>query len=107
MPTTTQIISDMLNKGENYKVLSAMAHSQYWALQQISFRRLGSNELIFGDVKGQYFEKFFEPSLIGYLCIESFVSLSHASLMKCKFFGWDAKSLFDIYKIAEAQISHS
>ncbi len=93
MPSTTQLVAEMLNKEEIYRLLSAMVHAHPWALQHFGFIQTHQNQMIFNNVKGAYFEKHISPDSIGFLCVESVTNLFQSLLMNFKLFGWDARPL--------------
>lgn len=105
MPSKTDIVSEVLSKGEDYRILSAMTHSEYWALQRLSFTEIDKEEP--ASSEGRYFEKHIEPSSISYLCIESLTSLSQAEFMKCKLFGWNLEPLINLYKEVKDKIPNA
>jgi hypothetical protein len=71
MPSVTQLITGILKKEENYRLLSAMVHGHHWALQSLSFSYDGKDQEIFPGIKGGYLEKHLDYSLINYLCVEA------------------------------------
>ena len=93
MPSITDIVIKMLNKEQDYRLLSAMVHAHPWALQHFGFIKTHDDQMIFENVKGAYFEKHLSADSIFFLCIDSVTSLSQALLMNFKLFGYNAKPL--------------
>jgi hypothetical protein len=93
MPPETEIISSMLDSEANYRLLSAMVHGHSWALQPLSFSKVGETREIFTNIQGKSVEKHLDYSHVGSLCMISITSLSHAILMKFKLFGWNARPM--------------
>lgn len=93
MPSTTQIVTKMLNKEQDYRLMSAMVHAHPWALQLYGFVKTHQNQMVFDNVKGTYLEKHLSVDSIFFLCIESVTSLFQALLMNFNLFGWDARPL--------------
>lgn len=91
MPSVTDIITTMLDKQTDYRLLSAMVHGHSWALQPLSFGKMGETQEIFDGVQGKLVEKNLDFSSIAFLSIEAVTSLSTFILMKFKLFGWDAR----------------
>ena len=93
MPSITDIVTKMLKKEKDYRLLSAMVHAHPWALQNFGFIKAQDNQMILENVKGAYFEKHISPDSIFFLCITSVTSLSQALLMNFSLFGYDTKPL--------------
>jgi len=93
MPSTTDIVIKMLNKEQDYRLLSGMVHAHPWALQLYGFTQTHSNQMIFNNVGGAYFEKHLSFESIFFLCTNCVTCLFQGLLMNFKLFGWDAKPL--------------
>jgi hypothetical protein len=93
MPSITDIVIKMLNKEQNYRLLSGMVHAHHWALQHFGFIKTHEDQMVFENVKGVYFEKHISAENIFFLCTDSVTSLFQALLMNFKLFGYDAKPL--------------
>lgn len=108
MPSTTEIIRDMLGEEANYRLLSAAAHAHHWALQQLSFRSVdeqGANSESVGDnVAGRFFEKNIEPLAVTFLCALAGKYFAKPIKHKSGLFGWDTRPLEDILDIAFGQM---
>lgn len=91
MPTITQIVIDMLDKEQNYRLLSAMVHAHPWALQVYGFKKTQTDKMIFESVKGAYFEKHLSLESIEFLCVEVIEDLFKAMLTIFNLNGWDIK----------------
>ena len=104
MPSTTQVVIQMLNKEKNYRLLSAMVHAHPWALQHFGFIQTHTNQMIFENVKGAYFEKHISLDSINFLCVETIQCIFEALKMNFKLFGWDLKPVALAAKTAIDQI---
>jgi len=93
MPTNTEIIADILNKEQEYRLLSAMVHGRNWAIQSLGFEVTKKDQMIFDGVKGGHLEKYLNYSSVNYLCTSALTSLASAILMKFKLYGWNARPL--------------
>jgi len=93
MPSTTQLVSEVLGEEATYRLLSAIAHAHPWALQQSSFRKADSKD-------NHIFEKNLEPTAVAFLSIKAANSFSKPVWYKCQLFGWDVKRLESIFKSA-------
>ena len=93
MPAITEIVINMLDKEQDYRLLSGMVHAHPWALQNFGFIKAQGDQTIFENVKGAYFEKHLSFDLIFFLCTNCVTSLFQALLMNFNLFGWDAKPL--------------
>lgn len=93
MPSITDITIKMLNKEQDYRLLSAMVHAHHWALQNFGFIKTHSDQMILENVKGAYFEKHISEDSIFFLCTTTVTSISKALLMNFSLFGYDKKPL--------------
>lgn len=93
MPYITELVIKMLDKEQEYRLLSAMTHAHPWALQHFGFIKTQDNQMIYENVKGAHLEKNLSPDSIFFLCTDSVTSLFRALLMNFNLFGWDAKPL--------------
>jgi hypothetical protein len=90
MPSTTQLVDEVLGEEATYRLLSAIAHAHHWALQKSSFRKIDSKD-------DHIFEKNLEPVAAAFLCIKAADSFSKPVWRKCQLFGWDIKRLEGIF----------
>lgn len=104
MPSVTKIVTKMLNKEKNYRLLSGMVHAHPWALQHFGFIQTHSDQMIFENVKGAYFEKHISLDSINFLCIETIQCMFEALKMNFELFGWDIKPIALATKSAIDQI---
>ena len=104
MPSVTQVVIEMLNKEQNYRLLSGMVHAHPWALQHFGFTQTYSDQMIFENVKGAYFEKHISLDSINFLCAETIQCVFEALCMNFKLFGWDLKPIAVATKSAIDQI---
>ncbi len=93
LPTETEIIGDMLKKKAVYRLFSAMAHGQSWALESLSFIETPESKKNIPLDGGKYLEKNISMKAIIFLCRETVINLSAPILMKFKLFGWDSKPM--------------
>lgn len=93
MPSVTQVVIEMLNKEQNYRLLSGMVHAHPWALQHFGFTQTHSDQMVFEKVKGAYFEKHISLDSINFLCVETIQCVFEALCMNFKLFGWDLKPI--------------
>jgi tetrahydromethanopterin S-methyltransferase subunit G len=105
MPNVTDVVRQTLGEEVTYRILSAMAHAHPWALQQLSFRRVASEDTIFTEIGDQSFvvrafEKNLEPISVIYLIHKSFVCFAKPVWDKFELFGWDQEHLQDILENA-------
>src|SRR5262249_44875713 len=52
MPTNTEIINEVMDKEQEYRLLSAMVHGRNWAIQSLGFEITKKDQMIFNGVKG-------------------------------------------------------
>ena len=72
MPRVTEIIGDVLDEEETYRLLSAMAHGHLWALHPLGMRTVNSQstaswDSVHADTKAT--QKHLRPEAISYLCV--------------------------------------
>jgi len=96
----TQIVIEMLDKEQNYRLLSAMVHAHPWALQHFGFIQTHTDQMIFENVKGAYFEKHISLDSINFLCVETIQCIFQALKTNFELFGWDFKPIALAAKIA-------
>lgn len=105
MPTNTEVITDILNKEQEYRLLSAMVHGRGWAIQSLGFEITKRDQMIFDGVKGGHLEKHLTYSSVNYLCTSALTSLTSAILMKFKLYGWNAKPMAILIKRAQTELA--
>jgi hypothetical protein len=105
MPTNTEIITDILNKEQEYRLLSAMVHGRNWAIQSLGFEIIKSDQMIFDGVKGGHLEKHLNPSNVNYLCTTVFTSLASVTLTKFKLYGWNARPIAILIKKTQNELA--
>lgn len=93
MPTITKIVGDMLDKENEYRLLSAMVHGRNWALQSFGFKVTTEPQNIYQDLEGVYITNNLDEELVNYLGISAFTSLATPILNEFRLFGWDAKPM--------------
>lgn len=108
MPGMTYLISHWLHKDADYRLLSAIAHAQLWAVIQLSFSPVDLPEEAMtqiGKGPGQPMQKTLSPNLVRYLSRVGIESL-HQSLMSIfLLFGWDTGKIDDLYQEAVIDLS--
>ena len=102
MPAITEIVQQTLEEEDTYRILSAQAHAHPWALQQLSFRRVASEDEIFSETRDEIvviraFEKYFSLESSIYLCHKAIICFAKPVWNKFLLFGWDQKNLQDIF----------
>jgi hypothetical protein len=95
MPGSTEIIKLMLDEELKYRLLSAVAHGHFWAINQLGFRPVagfdGSSNI--GAVTVSRFEK--KPNLteIALLGMTVAKAIGRAIWNECRYFRWDQVKL--------------
>lgn len=105
MPTNTEIIGTVLNREQEYRLLSAMVHGRNWAIQSLGFEIIQKDQMIFDGVKGGYLEKHINHSSVNYLCISVLNSLASSILMKFKLYGWKTRSIAFLIKNKQDELA--
>ena len=95
MPGATEIIKSMLDEEVKYRLLSAVAHGHFWAINQLGFQPVGGPDGTsnIGTVTVTRFEK--KPNLMGMalLGLTAAKALGRAIWNQCRYFGWDEAKL--------------
>lgn len=105
MPTNTEIVTDILNKEQEYRLLSAMVHGRNWAIQSLGFEIIKEDQMIFDGIKGGHLEKSLNYSSVSYLCTSALTSLANPILMKFKLYGWNAKPIAILMKRSQNELA--
>lgn len=98
MPTNTEVVSNILNKEQEYRLLSAMVHGRNWAIQSLGFETIKKDQIIFDGIKGGHLEKHLSHSSVNYLCTSALTSLASAILTKFKLYGWNTRPIAALIK---------
>ncbi len=102
MPTMTKVIIQTLDAESKYRLLSAMAHAEYWAFQQLGFRKIGDDTSV-QDEDDTWSKRVY--LLTQEIAPQSVVSLSMMAVeslvkpIRCKseLFGWETTRIDDIF----------
>ncbi len=99
MPSVTEIVGDVLDEEETYRLLSAMAHGHLWALHPLGMRTVNSQstaswDSVHADTKAT--QKHLRPEAIGYLCVVTASVFTKALWRAAYLFDWDMEQLKDI-----------
>ncbi len=99
MPSVTEIIRDILNEEKAYRILSAVAHGHFWALQQLGMQTVidqstTSWDSIQADTKA--LQKHLRPEGVGYLCVMTASVFTKALWRASNLFDWDRVRLKEI-----------
>ena len=105
MPSATQLIIDIFDDENSYRLLSAMAHGHFWALM------IGV-KVIEDDGKSTYVKtkKHVSPSAVGYLSARAVRAFAKAIWYRSRQLGWDLPRLaaileksFDVMRIRDSE----
>lgn len=103
MPSVTQIVRDVFDEEDTYRLLSAVAHGHHWALTQLGFRLMNDGEQNSGGWSNlnkttSVLEKSLDPSLAGYICLKALIAFSKSFWCMSRYCGWwneRAENMFD------------
>lgn len=109
MPTITDLVGQTLGKEDTYRLLSAVAHAHFWALNNLSFCPALSSGTVFSTdtasgVSVSFVEKGLSPIPIAVLATEVISSFTELIWRKFRLFGWDHKALRKVYENAYDRI---
>lgn len=97
MPSMTKLVTDMLKGEEAYRLLSSIVHAHPWALQQISFQRVGDQSSSNGQsafsLDTVQLERNISPASVLYLAHTGSYAFARALWYKSQLYGWDAYTL--------------
>lgn len=101
MPSATEIIKTMLDEEQAYRLLSAVAHRHYCAIQQISFTQVPDTRPQAGGVATTPFAKH-AGTVKGYAYLSTRVAKAFGLPLwnQCLYYGWDRNRLTRILETA-------
>jgi hypothetical protein len=107
MPSITQVVARTLDRETTYRLLSAMTHAHHWALSELAFRKVKTDELPQCQenaqrATGHLLEKSLAPISVLFLSREAVYAFSIPIRHKCSLFGWDMKECQRILDSASA-----
>jgi len=89
MPSTTDLIADMLDEEITFRLASAITHAHPFALQQVSFRKVGDPE----NDDLNFIEKSLKPVVVIYLCGKTAKAFASAVQVRFKLLGLYSEQL--------------
>ncbi len=94
MPTITDLVDGVLDRGSSYRVLCAFVHGQPWAMQQLSFKLVvddqGSREKTQSHGVDLFStKKAISGPSIRFLCLECGDVFGDVETSRCRLFGAD------------------
>ena len=95
-PSVTKLVKDHLGQETDYRLLSAFAHAETWAVHQGGFRNLPNESVIKVenyDLESSKIQKFIHPEAVNYLCWTSIAAIGHMLMNGLKLFGGDVDTL--------------
>jgi hypothetical protein len=103
MPSMTNLTDSVLDCGGSYKVFSAMVHAHPWALQQLGFRGIQSEDGSPLTVKGKsgdlfLFQKGFPIVAIQFIAVKAGGAFLKTHRCEWQLFGREMSSLETIHK---------
>jgi len=100
MPGATDMIKLMLDEEILYRLLSGVAHGHHWAINQLSYMPTQVADIDIGGVSAKPFEKTTELKGIALLGVTAVKALARPLWNQCRFFGWDALHLEQVFETA-------
>ena len=100
MPGATDIIGDQLDDESTYRLLSAVAHGQHWAVRQLGFHSVDSNDNpdSVGNVPTQAFERTVNVNGIAFLGLHGALAFAHTLWNQYHYFGWNPDSIEELFE---------
>jgi hypothetical protein len=94
MPSATEMIKMMLDEDLAYRLLSAVAHGHFWAIQQLGFKEVLEPQPPTASALAKSFEKH-SGTVQGYtfLAMRALKSLALPLWNQCLYYGWDKERL--------------
>jgi len=89
MPGWTDLITNAFNAEGTYRLFSAIAHNQHWALIVSGFRVSETGIIIFENVSGSLLQKNIPASAILFVFLLSIMYFSKMLRVQFTLFGWD------------------
>ena len=104
MPPITEMIRTTLNKEIEYRLLSAVAHGHYWAIQQISFQRIPHGD---NTANLRNYQKSGNLELINYLVNIALTSFSKSIWFLWIYFGWNRNEIIELLNETFDKLNYS
>lgn len=95
MPSVTEVIRDVLDQEQLYRLLSAVAHGHHWAIHQLSFALVPSQDWV-SPISGTNLRGVTkQPNVAGFrmLVIPAAVALVRTTWYHAHYLGWDRSTL--------------
>lgn len=105
MPEITRLIKITLNREKEYRLLSAVAHGHYWAIQQVGFYVVevpnGNDSLVKG------LKKHLEPTYMLYLAKIAMTSFAQVLWCIWRIYGWNEEEIKSFLEATFDQLEYS
>lgn len=98
MPSATQLIAEVHNQEETYRLLSAFAHGHPWAIQTVSFQLVPNKKVEpAGDgIQLHVIQKTVSLNATAFLALLAAEVFSRPFWHQCIYYGWDRNLLKDV-----------
>ena len=98
MPSATEVIKQMLDEEEMYRLLSAVTHGHDWAIRGLGFRPVPQSDLRpdVGGVPVTMFEKQVDVNKLALLGLTAAKAFARPVWDQCNYAGWDNERLIDV-----------
>jgi hypothetical protein len=110
MPDITTLVITELNEESLYRLSSAMIHDHAWALQQLSFRKVGGDNFQFVDCsesneKIHALERYLDFDTVTFICKKAVKIFYKPVWYQCQLFGWEYNQLVILFENALNSLS--
>lgn len=95
MPGATAMIDDVLKQGGHYRVLSAVAHGQHWAITQIGYTSV-AQDIDHHGTTCTAFAKSVNVEVLALLCKWAFDALAIPVWRLTEYFGWEQLAIEEV-----------
>ena len=98
MPSATEVINQMLDEEEMYRLLSAVTHGHDWAIRGLGFRPVPEGDLRpdVGGVSVTMYEKQVDVAKLALLGLTAAKAFAWPVWDRCNYAGWGNERLIDV-----------
>lgn len=104
LPSSTELIKNIFDAEDTYRLFSAIAHGKHWAVILSSFNTVEKNIEIYKGIKGGRLEKDISPLFMLYVVRYSLLYLGKSLIERYKLFGYNPDSVIQLFEKSSQDI---
>ncbi len=106
MPSTTDLIALVLDRGVDYRICSAVAHGHHWAIHQLGYQTVDGEADVDG-LRTTRLETSTDIAWIALLGVRAFTALARPLWNQCGYGGWEVSKLDELLDNAADKLEMS